>query len=144
VERSPAMLGHLSSRHGEDAVCRVCGRESSAGEPFQYITGFGYVCQGCGLQPVVCDSCATKVRRLTITVLRGRGLCLKCYREERERGEKRMVREVGASNPAEAMKVALETCPEGFTLVGLRLRTSSKATWQAEYERDDIFGMRCS
>lgn len=81
---------------------------------------------------------------MTTTVLRGRSLCLKCYKDFREMGEKRAVREVQASDASEAVRLALDNGPEGFRLVGLRLKASSKAVWQAEYERDDIFMMRCS
>jgi len=137
------MLGHLA-KHEEGVTCKVCGRASGRGEQFHYVTGFGYVCHRCGIEPVECDSCRAKVRRMTVTVLRGRSLCLNCYRTERETGEKRAVKEVQAVEIGDAIRIALENRPEGFRLIGLRLKTSSKATWQAEYEREDIYEMRCS
>ncbi|GBC68900.1 hypothetical protein HRbin01_00588 [archaeon HR01] len=137
------MLGHLSKPEA-GASCRVCGKEMRKGEQFHYITGFGYVCHSCGIQGVECDSCGAKVRRMTLTVLRGRSLCLTCYRRERETGEKRAMREIKSADIQSALGMALESAPEGFKLIGLRLKTSSKDMWQAEYEREDIFEMRCS
>jgi len=81
---------------------------------------------------------------MTITVLRGRKLCLKCYREEREKGEKRIVKEVIAQDPASLLNSIMANTPEGFRFIGARLKPSSKNTWQIEYEREDIFEMRCS
>jgi len=137
------MLGHLTKHEG-GATCKICGRVAQSGEQFHYITGLGEVCHRCGLDPVVCDLCGARVRRMTLTVLRGKSLCLNCYKKERESGEKRAVREVQAPDIGEALKIALENSPKGFRLIGLRLKTSSKASWQAEYEREDIYQMRCS
>ncbi len=122
----------------------VCRREGRPGEQFHYVTGLGAVCMRCGLELVECSSCGKRVKRITITVLRGRALCLTCYKAERERGEKRILKEVVADSLEALMKKVAESTPEGFRFVGVRLKTSSKTTWQAEYEREDIFEMRCS
>ncbi|MDW8084432.1 MAG: hypothetical protein RMI49_04465 [Candidatus Caldarchaeum sp.] len=137
------MLGH-QTRRTEKIVCRVCGKESDRAEAFHYITGFGYVCRQCALQPVICDVCGNRVRRMTVTVLRGKTLCLTCYRTEREKGDKRLMKELVAESIEEAVKASAANTPEGFVLVGVRLKPSSKQTWMAEYEREDIFISRCS
>ncbi|MDJ0273263.1 MAG: hypothetical protein QXN23_01110 [Candidatus Caldarchaeum sp.] len=137
------MLGHLGKR-AENIVCRVCGAVAEKPDSHHYVTGFGYVCRRCGLQPVVCDGCGAKVRRMTVTVLRGRTLCLNCYRVEREKGEKRIFKEHSANSVEEAFAAALENSPEGYVFVGIRLKPSSKQVWVAEYEREDIFLSRCS
>nr|BAJ46785.1 hypothetical protein HGMM_F22F09C35 [Candidatus Caldarchaeum subterraneum] len=81
---------------------------------------------------------------MTVTVLRGRTLCLNCYRVEREKGEKRIFKEHSANSVEEAFAAALENSPEGYVFVGIRLKPSSKQVWVAEYEREDIFLSRCS
>jgi recombinational DNA repair protein (RecF pathway) len=136
------MLGHLQ-KAGEGVECKVCGKKMDNAEA-HYVTGYGYVCRKCGLVPVSCDRCGSMVRRLTTTVLRGRMLCLNCYSVERESGEKRVSRELSAENVENALQLALKGSPEGFILIGLRLKPSSTTLWIAEYEREDIFGMRCS
>ncbi|MCS7110234.1 MAG: hypothetical protein NZ956_02035 [Candidatus Caldarchaeum sp.] len=137
------MLGHQHKK-SEKARCRVCGKESEKPEAFHYITGFGYVCRDCGIQQVVCDSCGSQVRRMTVTVLRGKTLCLVCYRTEREKGDKRLMKELVAESIDDAVKMSMSNTPEGYVLVGLRLKHSSKQTWTAEYEREDIYLSRCS
>ncbi|MCS7129384.1 MAG: hypothetical protein NZ919_01915 [Candidatus Caldarchaeum sp.] len=137
------MLGHLQKTGGK-TVCKVCGAEPKPNETFHHVTGFGDVCRSCGLQQVVCDGCGSPVRRLTSTVLRGRTLCLPCYRAEREKGDKRIIKERSAESVEEALAASLAEAPEGYRLVGLRLRPSSTKIWMAEYEREDIYLSRCS
>ncbi|MEM1943375.1 MAG: hypothetical protein QXO30_07635 [Candidatus Caldarchaeum sp.] len=137
------MLGHFQ-KTGEKTVCRACGAESKPGETFHYVAGYGAVCRKCGLQMVVCDKCGSSVRRFTSTVLRGKTLCLVCYRAERESGEKRVVKERIADSIEQALASSIAETPEGYRLVGLRLKPSSTKTWMAEYEREDIYLSRCS
>lgn len=137
------MPGHLS-KSVDKAECKVCGKPIAGNTPSYYITGFGTVCMPCSSKHVKCDGCGSDVRLMTITVLRGRKLCLLCYKNERERGEKRVVKEVIASNLDVLIEEILANMPEGFKFVGVRLKPSSKNTWQVEYEREDIFEMRCS
>ena len=61
-----------------------------------------------------------------------------------EKGEKRVVKEVIAQDPASLLNSIMANTPEGFRFIGARLKPSSKNTWQIEYEREDIFEMRCS
>jgi len=136
------MLGHLQ-KVGEDIGCKVCGKRLEK-EEAHYVTGYGYVCRKCGLKPVSCAGCGATVRLLTTTVLRGRMLCLQCYTVEREAGEKRVRREWSAENVEKAFELALRERPEGFVLIGLRLKQGSTTLWVADYEREDIFSMRCS
>ncbi|MEM4287343.1 MAG: hypothetical protein QXV97_00860 [Candidatus Caldarchaeum sp.] len=137
------MLGHLQKAE-DNVVCRVCGREISGKDMSFYVTGFGNVCRTCGLQQVVCEGCGSNVKRMTVTVLRGRTLCLSCYRTEREKGEKRILKEKNAGSIQEALRLAADDTPDGFRLIGLRLKPSSTKTWVAEYEREDVFISRCS
>ncbi|MEM2985826.1 MAG: hypothetical protein QXZ71_02085 [Candidatus Caldarchaeum sp.] len=137
------MLGHLGKR-AENIVCRVSSPPPDKPHTHHYLTGFLYLCKTSRLQPVVCDGCGAKVRRMTVTVLRGRTLCLNCYRVEREKGEKRIFKEHSANSVEEAFAAALENSPEGYVFVGIRLKPSSKQVWVAEYEREDIFLSRCS
>ncbi len=137
------VLGHLQ-KPGEKNVCKVCGKEAARGETLHYITGFGNVCRTCGLQRIVCDSCGMTVQRITVTVLRGRTLCLTCYRSEREKGEKRILKERLAGSIQDALNMSLTDMPENFRLVGLRLKPGSTTVWVAEYEREDIYLSRCS
>lgn len=137
------MLGHQSKRV-EKLVCRVCGTEVDRPEAIHYVTGFGNVCRNCAMQPVFCDLCGAKIRRMTVTVLRGKTLCLTCYKTEREKGDKRLLKEHVAGSIAEAVQASIADTPNGYVLVGLRLKHSSKQTWVAEYEREDIFISRCS
>lgn len=137
------MLGHLH-KTGGNVVCKVCGREIAGKDTAFYITGFGNICRTCGLQQVSCDSCGSAVKRMTVTVLRGRTLCLSCYHVEREKGEKRILKEKNADSIQEALRLAAEDIPDGFRLIGLRLKPSSTRTWVVEYEREDVFISRCS
>ncbi|MEM1948465.1 MAG: hypothetical protein QXY84_02975 [Candidatus Caldarchaeum sp.] len=137
------MLGHQPKRV-EKIVCKVCGAETDRPEAFFLVTGLGYVCRTCGLQPVSCDVCGARIRRMTVTVFRGKIHCLACYRIEREKGEKRLTKEYLAESIEEAVRTSLAEAPEGYVLVGLKLKHSSKKTWIAEYEREDIFISRCS
>lgn len=137
------MLGH-QSRRVEKIVCKVCGAEADKPESYQYVTGFGHVCRTCGLQPVLCDICGAKIRRMTVTVFRGKTHCLTCYRTEREKGDKRLTKEFLADSIEEAVRASLANVTEGYVLVGVKLKHSSKQTWIAEYEREDIFISRCS
>jgi len=137
------MLRHLS-RAEEHPVCKVCGRELRAGEQSHQVTGLGTVCGRCGLQSVECESCGRATKRITVTVLRGRSLCLNCYAAERKAGEKRRFKTIVSDDYESLIKIALAMAPEGFRFIGLRIKPSSKNTWQAEYEREDIFEMRCS
>lgn len=136
------MLPHHLAEQGREK-CVVCGREASGGA--HRVVGLGVVCMSCGLEPVKCDSCGRSTRRVTITVLRGRALCLSCYGKERERGAKRASKTIdGTEGVGAVLERALREAPEGYVLIGLRLNHNSKASWIAEYEREDVFMMRCS
>lgn len=147
IMRAIDMLrSHEQAPIGAQAKCAVCGRESRPGENFHNVTGLGRVCMTCGLESVTCESCGTKTKRVTITRTRGKLLCLRCYSRERETGEKRISRtfDEGEIDPSQALKLAVDRAPAGYTLVLLRLQPSSKRIWTADYERKDIFEMRCS
>ncbi len=137
------MPGHLS-KTSDKIECKVCGKILATSDPAHYITGFGTICMPCSRKYVKCENCGSDVRLMTITVLRGRKLCLLCYKQEREKGEKRIVKEVNASSLDDLIQVILANTPDGFRFIGVRLKPSSKNTWQIEYEREDIFEMRCS
>jgi len=128
----------------EEIPCKSCGKMINKGQQFFYITGLGAVCRECGLKSIACDRCGRIVKMMTITVLRGRKLCVSCYAYERAHGEKRIVKEFVADSIGDALTESLKQAPEGYRLIGIRLKPGTTKTWTAEYEREDIFMTRCS
>ncbi|MCS7142632.1 MAG: hypothetical protein NZ920_02380 [Aigarchaeota archaeon] len=136
------MLPHALS-HEASGKCVVCKAEIHGVS--HRVVGLGTVCMRCGLEPVECDSCGSKVKRMTLTYLRGRPLCLICYGRERERSAKRTSVSIDGFGlgPEGILRAAMEKMPPGYVLVGLRLNPNSKTSWVAEYEREDVYSMRC-
>lgn len=135
------MLPHALS-HEVAGKCVVCNAEVKG--PSYRVVGLGTICMRCGLEPIGCASCGTKVKRMTVTYFKGRPLCLICYAREREATAKRLSKNIEGSDVEEVVRVAIKERPEGYLLVGVRLAQNSKRSWIAEYEREDVFSMRCS
>ena len=136
------MLPHHLATKPSDR-CVVCGKETRTAHS---VVGLGSVCMDCGREIVTCSSCGSEARRMTMTFLRGRALCLLCYSRERSRGAKRVSKTIDGSSLSapQVAQQALQLAPEGYVLVALKLNQNSKTTWTAEYEREDLFMMRCS
>jgi hypothetical protein len=100
----------------------------------------------CGMNKVKCELCGSEVKLLTSARLQGKRLCLADYTREIERFRKNLVvtydedRETVSSILQRAHKEA----PEGYTLLTVRRARNSRHTWEAEYEKTELFESRCS
>ena len=110
------------------------------------VVGVGRVCLGCGMQKVKCDACGSEVKRLTSSVLQGRTLCLADHMKEVEKFRQHIV--VSFDEDAEPapsiLAKALGGAPAGYTLLAVRRGRNSTHLWEAEYEKTEVFQMRCS
>jgi len=117
-------------------------------EPGTYPTviGVGRVCLECGMQRVKCEACGQEVKLLTSSKFQGRTLCLSDHMKEVEKYKQHIVMSFDEeSEPvAEIFREASERGPQGYTLLALRRARNSTHVWEAEYEKSEVFQMRCS
>jgi hypothetical protein len=136
-------LPHLSKSR---AKCSVCGALESEAGTFPLVVGVGRVCLGCGMNKVKCEICGTEVKLLTSSQLEGKTLCLSDHMKEVEKYRQHMV--VGFDEDIEPVPSILTRAyaeaPEGYTLLAVRRGRNSTHLWEAEYEKSEIFQMRCS
>ena len=100
----------------------------------------------CGMAKVRCEVCGSEVKRLTSSRFQGRILCLNDHMREVEKYKQHIVKtydEEVDSAPSIFDKAPKEA-PEGYTLLAVRRARNSTHVWEAEYEKTEIFLMRCS
>ena len=110
------------------------------------VVGVGRVCLVDGMGMVSCEACGTEVKRVTSAILQGRTLCLTDYMQEVEKYRKHIVQSFDeADQPAvEILQRAYNDAPNGYTLLAVRRGRNSTHAWEAEYEKTEVFQMRCS
>jgi hypothetical protein len=136
-------MQHLSKA---PAKCAVCGKEEGAPGSYPLVIGVGRVCMSCGMEKVKCDVCGEEVKRLTSSRFQGKTLCLKDHMKEIEKYRQHIIKVFDEeSNPvAVIFQSALVEQPQGYTLLALRRARNSTHVWEAEYEKTEIFQMKCS
>jgi len=136
-------MQHLSSK--KPAKCAVCGKEETSAGTFPQVIGVGRVCMSCGMEKVKCEVCGDEVKRLTSSRFQGRVLCLKDHMKEVEKYRQHIVKNFDEErNPLqEIMQLAVSEQPDGYTLLALRRARNSTHSWEAEYEKTELFQMRC-
>lgn len=110
------------------------------------VVGVGRVCLNDGMSKVKCEACGSEVKLVTSSKLQGRTLCLADYMKEIEKFRQHIVQSFDEENePAVSiLERAYREAPEGYTLLAVRRGRNSTHAWEAEYEKSEIFQMRCS
>ncbi len=108
--------------------------------------GVGRVCLNCGMNKVKCEVCGAEVKLLTSSKLDGRTLCLSDHMKEVEKFRQHLVVSFDEDKePAPSILArALAESPSGYTLLAVRRGRNSTHIWEAEYEKSEVFQMRCS
>ena len=128
------------------ARCALCGTSETQPGTFPMVVGVGRVCLDDGMKKVKCEMCGTEVKLLTTSKLQGKTLCLSDYMKEVEKFRQHVVQSYDEdSEPAAAiLQRALIQAPEGYSLLAVRRGKNSTHLWEAEYEKTELFQMRCS
>jgi hypothetical protein len=110
------------------------------------VVGVGRVCLNDGMTKVRCEACGAEVKMITSSRLQGRTLCLADYMKEIEKYRQHVVQTFDEdTEPASAiLQRAFAGAPEGYTLLAVRRGRNSTHVWEAEYEKTEVFQMRCS
>jgi hypothetical protein len=110
------------------------------------VVGVGRVCLDDGMKKVRCEACGNEVKLLTSSRLQGRTLCLSDHMKEVEKYRQHLVLNFDEDDePASAILVrAYAGGPDGYTLLAVRRGRNSTHLWEAEYEKTEVFQMRCS
>ncbi len=110
------------------------------------VVGVGKVCIADGMTKVKCESCGEEVKRITSAKLQGRTVCLADYMKGVEKFRQHIVQsfDEDAEPAASILRRAYMEAPEGYTLLAVRRGRNSTHLWEAEYEKTEIFQMRCS
>ena len=110
------------------------------------VVGVGRVCLKDGMTRVRCEVCGNEVKLITSAKLQGRHLCLTDYMKEVEKFRQHIVRSFDEDSepPSSILRRAYEEAPSGYTLLAVRRGRNSTHIWEAEYEKTEIFQMRCS
>jgi hypothetical protein len=137
-------LQHTSSK--SPAKCALCGMVEEAPGSFPLVVGVGRVCLQDGMRKVKCEACGAEVKLITSSKLQGRTLCLADHMKEVEKFRQHVVLSFDEdSEPALSILArAYSGAPEGYTLLAVRRGRNSTHMWEAEYEKTEIFQMRCS
>jgi ribosomal protein S27E len=137
-------MQHTSSKGM--AKCAICGKTESQPGTFPMVVGVGRVCLDDGMSKVKCESCGTEVKLITSARLQGRVLCLADYMKEIEKFRQHIVQSFDEEQePAVSiLQKAYMEAPKGYTLLAVRRGRNSTHAWEAEYEKTEIFQMRCS
>jgi len=124
----------------------MCGAAETQAGSFPMVVGVGRVCLNDGMKRVKCETCGSEVKLITSARLQGKTLCLSDYMKEIERYRQHLVQSYDEdSEPAEMiLERAYKEAPEGYTLLAVRRGRNSTHVWEAEYEKSEIFLMRCS
>ena len=126
--------------------CALCGTAEQEAGTFPQVVGVGRVCLSCGMKKVKCESCGVEVKLLTSSRLQGKTLCLADHMKEVEKHRQHLVvtYDEDQEPAASIMARALSEGPEGYTLLAVRRGRNSTHVWEAEYEKSEVFQMRCS
>jgi len=124
----------------------MCGAVESQAGSFPMVVGVGRVCLNDGMARVKCEACGTEVKLITSARLQGKTLCLSDYMKEVEKFRQHIVQSYDEdSEPAaRILERAYKEAPDGYTLLAVRRGRNSTHMWEAEYEKSEIFQMRCS
>jgi len=124
----------------------MCGAVESQPGTFPMVVGIGRVCLSDGMGRVKCEACGNEVKLITSSKLQGRTLCLADYMKEVEKFRQHIIQSFDEeSEPAPSiLERAYREAPEGYTLLAVRRGRNSTHLWEAEYEKTEIFEMRCS
>jgi len=135
-------LQHISKA---PTKCVLCGATEPEAGSFPQVIGVGRVCMGCGMKKVKCDSCGAEVKLLTSSRFQGRTLCLADHMKEVEKYRQHVVvtYDEEAEPAASILARALAEAPGGYTLLAVRRGRNSTHVWEAEYEKTEVFQMRC-
>ena len=92
-----------------------------------------------------CEACGNEVRLVTSSRLQGRTLCLADHMKEIEKFRQHLVVTFDEEKEAapSILNRAYSEAPEGYTLLTIRRARNSAHLWEAEYEKDEVFQMRC-
>lgn len=106
----------------------------------------GRVCINDGMAKVRCELCGTEVKLITSAKLQGKTLCLADYMKEIEKFRQHIVQSYDEDvEPATViLERAVRDAPLGYTLLAVRRGRNSTHVWEAEYEKTELFLMRCS
>jgi hypothetical protein len=128
------------------AKCVLCGAVEAQPGTFPMVIGIGRVCIADGMTKVKCEACGNEVKMVTSSKLQGRTLCLADYMKEIEKFRQHIVQSFDEdTEPAVSiLERAYKGAPEGYTLLAVRRGRNSTHVWEAEYEKTEIFLMRCS
>jgi len=137
-------LQHLSNK--SRAKCVICGKIEAEPGTFPLVVGVGRVCMDDGMKKVRCEICGNAVKLLTSSRLQGRTLCLNDHMKEIGKYKQHIVHTFDEDDePAETILARAQTdAPEGYTLLAVRRARNSTHVWEAEYEKTEVFMMRCS
>ena len=137
-------MQHSSSKG--PAKCVICGTSEAQPGTFPLVVGVGRVCLDDGLTKVKCEACGTEVKLVTSSRLQGKTLCLTDYMKEIEKFRQHVVQSFDEDGePAlSILRRAYSEAPEGYTLLAVRRGRNSSHLWEAEYEKTELFDMRCS
>jgi hypothetical protein len=137
-------LQHASSKG--PATCALCGAKEVQAGSFPLVVGVGRVCLNDGMSKVSCSICGNEVKLITSARLQGKTLCLGDYMKEVEKFRQHIVKTFDEdSEPAASiLERAYTQAPGGYTLLAVRRGRNSTHIWEAEYEKSEIFEMRCS
>ena len=110
------------------------------------VVGVGRVCLSDGMTGVKCEVCGREVKLITSSRLQGKTLCLSDYMKEIEKYRQHLVQgyDEDSEPAARILERAYEEAPDGYTLLAVRRGRNSTHLWEAEYEKTEIFQMRCS
>ncbi len=137
-------MQHTSSK--APSKCAICGTVETEAGTFPLVVGLGRVCLDDGMKKVKCEVCGNEVKLITSSRLQGRTLCLADHMKEVEKYRQHLVVNFDEdTEPATSILTsAYEQAPEGYTLLMVRRGRNSTHMWEAEYEKTEIFQMRCS
>jgi hypothetical protein len=110
------------------------------------VVGVGRVCLDDGMKMVKCAVCGSEVKLITSSRFQGRTLCLADHMKEIEKYRQHIVLnfDEDVEPPTSILHKAYSDAPQGYTLLAVRRGRNSTHLWEAEYEKTEIFQMRCS
>ena len=137
-------MQHSSSRG--PSKCAICGALEEQPGTFPMVVGVGRVCLADGMSRVKCEACGSEVKLITSSRLQGKTLCLGDYMKEVEKFRQLLDQTFDEDqDPAGTiLRRAYDEAPQGYTLLAVRRGRNSTHMWEAEYEKTEIFEMRCS
>jgi hypothetical protein len=98
------------------------------------------------MKQVKCEECGAEVKLLTSSRLQGKVLCLADHMKQIEKFRQHIVVTFDEETEAAVsiLQRAYSGSPEGYTLLAVRRGRNSTHLWEAEYEKSEVFQMRCS